>query len=839
MLRTLSSLTEWLEEHREFIGILALATSFRLFTVLLLNHQGGYIYDGHLFYDYQYYRRIGELWLQGYYPSIDYWMEYPPLFTWTIIGVYRLSLLLPAMRDPIFSFHHFLGTFLALVDAANLALIYIIQLRLGGRITAVRSVWMYALLFWPLYVMVGWLDPLPLLFLLTGVYALITNRPILAGAALGLGFMTKIIPAVIAPVALRAFGRWRQVAAFAVAGGVAVGLVSAPFLVAGPEMFFAGFQAALSRASWLSIWALMEGYYDVGVVASLETHFDAATAGFLSHPTSLPWPIINGVFLAVYALALTKVQRCSPRATVAFAGLAISLLFIFSKGYSDQFIVYLLPFVVLLLPNGWGVVCALVLMVTTTLQSPLYLQLFQDELYATWTAIGLRTLLWVVLCIVFFVQATGFSTAWLDWARDRLAMPATVAAALLVIGMAWPLLGTYVKNRGEYYDLGQYLRPLAAADQGVVLSNRDLISYVYPYIDGSALYVLPEDWQRDETQARAALSSFAAGRSQVWLVLDYSRGEDARHGFLERTLNSYGAKPTNRWFDTFRLVGYAAITTAERRAWQPANTTFSGTIRLADYSVPASVDDGRPFRVMMRWSTVTAADADYKVFVHFVSPQGRIVAQGDKVLTRLGAGTTTWQPGDEAFDATDVLVPIGTAPGDYEMLAGLYRADTGKRLQLDDGRDSLSLGKVRVTRAAPQQSPRTSGKPTDFEGELRVLGFAVEGKPRAGDTLGLAIFLQARGRPPADYRLSVGLVRDGAVVAQSDGLSGGEDYPSSRWQSGEIVREFRQTVVGEPGTYEVGVKVTGKDDAPVPPVRGARTISGGWVVLPGKVVVEK
>ena len=91
MLRTLSGLKGWLEEHREFIGILALATSFRLFTVLLLNHQGGYIYDGHLFYDYQYYRRIGELWLQGYYPSIDYWMEYPPLFTWTVIGIVRSS----------------------------------------------------------------------------------------------------------------------------------------------------------------------------------------------------------------------------------------------------------------------------------------------------------------------------------------------------------------------------------------------------------------------------------------------------------------------------------------------------------------------------------------------------------------------------------------------------------------------------------------------------------------------------------------------------------------------------------------------------------------------------
>ncbi len=89
------------EDHREIFWLLALAVLFRLSATVLLA-QGGYLYDGHAAYDYQFYRKVGELSLRGFYPSIHYWLEYPPVFSWTIVGIYRLSLLLPAMRDPIF-----------------------------------------------------------------------------------------------------------------------------------------------------------------------------------------------------------------------------------------------------------------------------------------------------------------------------------------------------------------------------------------------------------------------------------------------------------------------------------------------------------------------------------------------------------------------------------------------------------------------------------------------------------------------------------------------------------------------------------------------------------------
>ncbi len=828
-----------LKEHAEFLWLLILALLFRLCAVLLFS-QGGYLYDGHPVYDYQFYRRIGELSLQGYYPSIDYWIEYPPIFSWTVVGIYRLSLLLPAMRDPIFWFHNLLGSFLAVVDGFNLALIYLIELRLAGRAAALRAATMYALLFWPVYVMLGWLDPLPLLFMLATVYGLVTNRPVLVGLAAGMGFMTKLIPAVVAPIALRTFQKRKEQVACVVAGLITVCLVAAPFLLASPRLFVAGFQSAVARSSWETIWALFEGYFDVGIVAPLETHFDATSAAWQSHPSTLPWTAITGAFVVLYLIALTRMSGRSPRSTVAFAGLAITLLLMFSKGYSSQFIEYVLPFVILIMPNGWGAVFAVLLTLANLLQFPIYPMVFRNQPWVLWVAVVWRTSLWIALCVVYAVAFTDRTPVWLAKLRNRMAVPVTVAAGVAVLGLAWPLLSTYVENRGEYSDLQRYLQPLATADQGIVLSTDELIGYVYPFVRESAIWGLPDDWQQKQEQTAAALQQFSTSHSNVWLLLDYSRGEDARHGFLERALEGQAVKSTNRWLDTLRLVGYVGHVGAGATAqaeWKSSGKTLGQTLKLEDFALPSTVESGNPFRAMLRWRALGPADADYSLFLHVVSPSGAIAAQRDKALTRSGVGTGGWQKGEEIVDANDVLIPTGTPPGEYEVLAGIYRPDTGVRLSLDDGRDSISLGRISVLRATSQRLPRLKGAPVDLDGRLRILGYELESKARKGEELRVALYLQALGEVSQDYRVSIALLRDGAVTVESRDLPGGREYPPSRWRSGEIIRDLRRMTAGDAGRYSVAARI----EYPSAPVGSGkdRGTSSGWIVLPGEVVVDK
>ena len=106
---------------------------FRL-TAVLVFKPGGYLGE---MSDFGYYRLLLSFTNQGYYPLIDFWVEYPPVFPWLMVGLYRLSLLIPAWTQAGTWFYLLLSGFLTLVEAGNLILIYAlarqtVQSRAGG-----------------------------------------------------------------------------------------------------------------------------------------------------------------------------------------------------------------------------------------------------------------------------------------------------------------------------------------------------------------------------------------------------------------------------------------------------------------------------------------------------------------------------------------------------------------------------------------------------------------------------------------------------------------------------------------------------------------------------------
>ena len=104
--------------HRPIVYVIVTFVAFRLM-VLLLMKPGGYI--GTLS-DFDIYRLMASYASQDFYPSVDYWMEYPPLFPWVLVAIYRLSLLLPIWREPGLWFNTLLSTVLLLAETANLIL---------------------------------------------------------------------------------------------------------------------------------------------------------------------------------------------------------------------------------------------------------------------------------------------------------------------------------------------------------------------------------------------------------------------------------------------------------------------------------------------------------------------------------------------------------------------------------------------------------------------------------------------------------------------------------------------------------------------------------------------
>ncbi|MFC2031720.1 hypothetical protein ACFLWA_13455, partial [Chloroflexota bacterium] len=155
-------LRAYLRPHREFISILVLFLIFRL-TVVWVFKPGGYLGE---MSDFGYYRLLLSFTNQGYYPLVDFWVEYPPIFPWLLVGLYRLSLLIPAWSEPGTWFFLLLSTFLAVVDAGNLVVLYALGRRLYNRDRAVRLAWTYTALLIPLLAIFVGFDSLALLFLL-------------------------------------------------------------------------------------------------------------------------------------------------------------------------------------------------------------------------------------------------------------------------------------------------------------------------------------------------------------------------------------------------------------------------------------------------------------------------------------------------------------------------------------------------------------------------------------------------------------------------------------------------------------------------------------------------
>jgi hypothetical protein len=87
---------------------------------------------------------------------------------------------------------------------------------------------------------------------------------------------------------------------------------------------------------------------------------------------------------------------------------------------------------------------------------------------------------------------------------------------------------------------------------------------------------------------------------------------------------------------------------------------------------------------------------DYTVFVHLMSADGRLVAQHDGPPLGGTLPTSDWDKGDTVYDQIDLALPKDVAAGDYSLVLGMYRGDTGARLADANGADTVTVGRLTI-----------------------------------------------------------------------------------------------------------------------------------------------
>jgi hypothetical protein len=328
---------------------------------------------------------------------------------------------------------------------------------------------------------------------------------------------------------------WSQRIKLLVALALTVLLIALPFLVTGPEFFLQSFKSPMLRSTWETVWALIDNYYSFGVAGGWD-RFDPAQAGAAQHPTRLPWTLISiGTVLFYLFLFTRRVDWGIGRKAVAFTALTLNLFILYSKGYSPQFLVMLLPFLILLLPGWRGVAYALLLSVLNLVEFPIYFVLLPNERWLLASTVILRTLIVVVVSVEYAAQVYDWRIARRWWRRIALAITGLVA----VLGLVGAVIGFQAYSSSQYeasphHPAMELLNQQVTTGDVLVTDSQLAYEQLYPFLHRQMRIVLVEPldylppWEgrleqaAPEAPGRLWLYVPATSPLQRWLAERYS-----------------------------------------------------------------------------------------------------------------------------------------------------------------------------------------------------------------------------------------------------------------------------------------------------------------------------
>ncbi len=101
----------------------------------------------------------------------------------------------------------------------------------------------------------------------------------------------------------------------------------------------------------------------------------------------------------------------------------------------------------------------------------------------------------------------------------------------------------------------------------------------------------------------------------------------------------------------------------------PLEVNLANLIMLESAELQRKFQAGEAIGVTLHWRALRSIDTNYTVFVHFIGPDGRLVAQRDEDPP---SPTTMWTPGVEIVDSHGFTIPSNLRAGRYQLRAGMY-----------------------------------------------------------------------------------------------------------------------------------------------------------------------
>lgn len=332
-------------------------------------------------------------------PYLDHWTEFPPLFPLLSRLVYQLVV----GRES--AYIYLMAGLLTMVQAGSLGLALRIARVLFPAVEAKQRIWGYFILLAGLFYGWTYFDSLAVLFLLLTIYALLAGQDWAAVLSIALGGLTKWFPLLIIP-AIWKIRHWKKALVITLVCLSIVGLVWGALYAFSPEFTWASLIAQGNKGSWETIWALIDGNLRTGNFSSGVDRLAAGTAltGSGNPAVISPWFTL-AIFGGLGLYLLVSAQPEGPRWMVSFIGLTMVIFFIWSPGYSPQWLLYLLPLIILALDWREGALFGTVLVLLHLLEWPLLLS--RGQFSALWYLVPLRTALMMFLGLRLYQTSTN------------------------------------------------------------------------------------------------------------------------------------------------------------------------------------------------------------------------------------------------------------------------------------------------------------------------------------------------------------------------------------------------------------------------------------------------
>jgi hypothetical protein len=352
------------------------------------------------------------------------------------------------------------------------------------------------------------------------------------------------------------------------------------------------------------------------------------------------------------------------------------------------------------------------------------------------------------------------------WIYDALTVLALIGLIILIIRL-------YRQNRRQEVAAILVLVAIVAATFASLLGWRSLVlafqgRLLFPALSAISLLMV------------AGLSAFVAGRSGPWLAT----------GLSAALLCQAVVAPALYIIPAYARPASLSYEQAARLSANPA-ARFGDQIELANLELPQRREVGASdIPLTLYWRAPRTVTTDYSLFIHFSTPDGQRWGQMD---TYPGLGmypTSHWRAGEVL--RVNYRVPLAPdTPADATLLCaiGLYQVDNWQRLEAISSLWTLPDRQV-VIGKIPAPEPIQTSPQVVYAGLISLGDFTMDNRMVApGGRLGGILVWQAISPMEKDYTRFVQLVGPAEVLAQQDVQPLGGQYPTSRWDAGEVVRD--------------------------------------------------